>query len=505
MIQVDMFEVGLGSALLLQFETATGPVRVLADAGVDRDYAHDHAKVPIVRAMTDFATSKRIDLMIGTHYDADHLKGLVPVIEDNSIAIGEAWLPPVANDVRLRVGDKPRDQDLLALQFADAAQRETVLLEYLRAQAATIQTARRLREEGRDSGFSHMREALFSAPRRTERVDMPDEELLNFDGFFEQVQRSAETRSGEPSGHVDIDLDTVDRDDPEEMYDRFYQARYYFDTRPEAVGLVLELIEKSAAKHAITAKWLDAVVTALKKRQIPIRCAITEDGQPRRFIWNAKDRRFEPNAQSPSDGPVLTLLGPSKSLVAKQWDKLPVGDYFARVAFALGKPEPITESNQLSYVALFEQNDQRLLVCGDAGFVDFKPAGRGTAFYPKLLANLTPLHVVQVAHHGGYNKFFYFALIEAGYDKQIEPSYLLLSHAEDDATRPNEQFGRFIEMIRTPGRELSVLFTAQPLEPHVRDFKVLAAPVFGGAAKRGDFRLVYDSGSWRVAKHAIQL
>ena len=268
----------------------------------------------------------------------------------------------------------------------------------------------------------------------------------------------------------------------------------------------LELIVKSAATRAITAKWLAAVVKALKDRKLPIRCAIIEDGEPRRFIWNASGKRFEPNAQASSDGPVLTLLGPSKGLVAKQWDKLPVGEYLARASFGLGKPEPITESNQLSYVALFEQDAQKLLVCGDAGFVDFKPEGRNTSFHPKLLACLSSVHVVQVAHHGGYNKFFYFGLIDAGYDKQTEPSFLLLSHAEDDKTRPNEQFGRFIELVRSPRRELSILFTSQPLEPHVRDFKALVAPVVGASpATRSDLRLIHDPAGWQITKHAIQI
>jgi hypothetical protein len=203
---------------------------------------------------------------------------------------------------------------------------------------------------------------------------------------------------------------------------------------------------------------------------------------------------------------VLTLLGPSKSLVTKQWDKLPVGEYLARASFGLATPEPITESNQLSYVAVLEQDTQRLLVCGDAGFVDFKPEGRGKPFYPKLLASLAPLHVVQVAHHAGYNKFFYFGLIDAGYDKQTEPSFLLLSHAENDSTRPNEQFGRFIELVRSPQRALSLLFTSQPLEPHVRDFKALAAPVVGVRPTTcGDLQLVHDTNGWRITKHAIQV
>lgn len=36
------------------------------------------------------APATHIDLMIGTHYDADHLAGLVDIVENKMICIGEA-------------------------------------------------------------------------------------------------------------------------------------------------------------------------------------------------------------------------------------------------------------------------------------------------------------------------------------------------------------------------------------------------------------------------------
>lgn len=84
-----MFDVQLGAALLLQFEGAKGQVRVLADAG------HRKYKVAgkLTAAFADFADGdRRIDLIVGTHYDADHLAGLVDVIKDPTLDIGEIWL-----------------------------------------------------------------------------------------------------------------------------------------------------------------------------------------------------------------------------------------------------------------------------------------------------------------------------------------------------------------------------------------------------------------------------
>jgi hypothetical protein len=72
-------------------------------------------------------------LLIGTHYDADHLEGFVPIINDMSIDITEAWLPPVANDTQAHMIDDPLDErNLLPLQFA-ADKGDQVVKEYFRS------------------------------------------------------------------------------------------------------------------------------------------------------------------------------------------------------------------------------------------------------------------------------------------------------------------------------------------------------------------------------------
>src|SRR5947209_20430335 len=84
MIQVDMFEVQLGAALLLQFQTDRGrTIRVLADGGERRRFATGEVKQKLLAAVDSFGGGRRqLDLLIGTHYDADHLDGLVPIIDD---------------------------------------------------------------------------------------------------------------------------------------------------------------------------------------------------------------------------------------------------------------------------------------------------------------------------------------------------------------------------------------------------------------------------------------
>jgi beta-lactamase superfamily II metal-dependent hydrolase len=151
-VQVDMYAVELGAALLLQFETPGGVVRVLADAGRKRHKVSER----IDDSIRAFGGDKlRIDLMVGTHYDADHLDGLVAIIENPDIEIGEAWLPPVANDTEfVTAGGAVRDASLLALQFAGDNGRD-VLRRYLNAKATMCsQPAGRARTPGR-SGSRH--------------------------------------------------------------------------------------------------------------------------------------------------------------------------------------------------------------------------------------------------------------------------------------------------------------------------------------------------------------
>lgn len=111
-----MYAVELGAAMLLQFETQDRIVRILADAG-RKSHRRNERLGNSIKAFGGYKL--RIDLIVGTHYDADHLDGLVDVIENPDIEIGEAWLPPGANDTEFTLAGSPlRDESLLASQLA---------------------------------------------------------------------------------------------------------------------------------------------------------------------------------------------------------------------------------------------------------------------------------------------------------------------------------------------------------------------------------------------------
>jgi hypothetical protein len=443
----------------------------------------------------------RIDLLVGTHYDADHLDGLMPIAD--TVAITQAWLPPVANDVEPHgVDEALRDGHLLANQFySEGGQR--ILARYLDAKAQICQLLRPASGE-------------FVEQRRVTSADT--DELPRLRRMFEQWRDEAvgELQFGgesEPYSHADEnDFDPPTLRDLLKYVDSPIWKRRDLNelaagplrgVRPRSVASRnLAGLRKSAASDAINAISLARLTKRLRARGIPMCCRMIPDGALQRFVWRAASGPFEAARHVPGEGPSLLLLGPSESLVRKHWNRLPVGVY-AEVAFHSAiELRKITPSNQLSYVLRFSAEEQRISVSGDAGLVDFKDQGR-RPYYEEMLESLLPLHVVQVAHHAGYNAHFCRVLQAVEYPGTAARSFLLVSHATRDRHRPSREFRDFVADVRRDPENVSVLFTTQPMEESVRDFESLVHPRVGPPAEEGDVRLEFGNGEWRVTKHAI--
>lgn len=529
-IQIDMFDVQLGSALLLQFRLESGVVSVLADAGVKASgYAPDHVHRKLLQLFAkENDKSPRVDLMIGTHYDADHLDGLVPILEDLAIEVGQLWLPPVVNDAAGYAVDSALDDyQFLATQFADEDHLE-ILQQYIDAKIDEVreideicgeidwEAARRPQqhddlddqrtERERDiSKFGHERATTIHG-LRTRLAD-----LVAYLGD-EEPHGAAPVDAHETEGRADRFRDFF-RDGPflelrrADRSSRIAMARHYLTNAPaarDARQKTLLHIQKAAVKDAINAASLHNVVRAAKARSLTAETQIIRDGTPRRFVWKATEQKFVGTRQDQSADLVLTLLGPSQSLVAKHRHRLPRGTYLARSLAYSGEIKSITPSNQLSYVARIEHRQQGILISGDAGFVDFKQ-GR-SSYFPALLKSLMPLHVVQVAHHGGNNAHFYRVLEDAGMAEQKDYSYFLLSHATADRYRPSMEFRRFIEGLRKEDDDFRLLFTAKPRRDKIAGIEgVVEPPTISPDRDRGDVRLVYGNGGWTVVDHAISV
>jgi beta-lactamase superfamily II metal-dependent hydrolase len=514
-IQIDMFEVQLGAAILLQFMAEDGVVRVLADAGIKASgYELERVRDRLLPIL-DASGGRRIDLVIGTHYDKDHLNGLVSVINDKSITIGEAWMPPIANDTEPHALDAMlSDADLLPHQFYSESG-EQHLISYLAAKRADCEMLLVL------EGQRELRQDLRTwRPARLNRYRSRDNSVEFFRNQLNQLIPEGDCHHGtdqeiEPDPEVDavISKGRIDWSPETPWYYRSWlnldhqleiakRIRKYRPELADAQARSLANIRKGAAKDAINATALHAVMQALRARKIPVRCEIIADGTPRRYAWRKRERRFVAGAL-PSDGPELKLLGPSRALVRKHWNRLPVEDASNVALLFLSEIKSITPSNQLSYIARIGFAGQGILISGDAGCVDFKSA-RGK-YYPELLKAMPPLHVVQVAHHGGNNAHFYRVLTAAKFPEQSDRSLLLLSHATNDQSRPSPEFREFLLSTLKQDDHVQLLFTSRPARDKVADYLAAIHPVVGTPGAVGDVRIAFDGRRWRVRAHAVRL
>lgn len=153
----------------------------------------------------------------------------------------------------------------------------------------------------------------------------------------------------------------------------------------------------------------------------------------------------------------------------------------------------------------------RRRLTGDTGFVDFAPLDapiHSPEFYPAMIKALrVALPVVQVAHHGGHNKFFYHALNKADYPIGDKESFLLLSHEVHGKSRPSRVFSQFMTQLGRKASHVQVLFTSQPLHSAISNYikRIGPAAPRGSSADRGDIRLVFAENRWKIQKHSIKV
>ena len=535
-----MYAVGLGAAILSQFRLDDGKVvSVLADGGMGKGGypiggVHDRLDESF-QSFAGRAGRLRIDLMIGTHYDEDHLKGLIPIAADDGIEIGDVWLPPVKDETDEIPGHVSETDDYLALRFYDD-EGEQRLRNYLDSKRKFIEEVQRqeervedrLREAGENVNDLPGYRPRNSDERRYLMARLRDFRPEGTDGYveyFRNQEKSAAEALGNELAHGSAEFDSsvndlrdlaiaLRRHTSSADFSRYLEGPRFLEQDSQALRFVpaaLASIRESAAANAITASHLHKLVQALKSRQKPVRpqCHYISAGSPVRFVWTTSKRRFIPRSQGGDPALVINLLGPSDALVEKHRARLPVGSYLMAMSRG-GDPirlESITANNQLSYILTVRSNDQGILISGDSGCYGFKD--RYGEYWAPLLEGLHRLHVVQVAHHAGRNYDFYNCLREAGFAARKDAAYLLLSHEVHDHTRPSDAFAQFVAQVRREDDDPCLLFTSEPNSVRVRDFDELICPVVpaGTAAQKGDVRLSWtDQGGrpgWTLEKHAV--
>ena len=574
-IQVDMYPVGLGSAMLLQFTDKYGKrVRILADGGVGRGKDPKRVRDALLgEFLLEGGQQVRLDLVVGTHYDEDHLSGLVPIIEDERFQIGEIWLPPIINDI----GDMHKEpiqienSVMLAHQFNDEKLGSERLSRYLQAKTEIIAEVVGFleRNEATETGKSQLFAELRTLSERLKNTILespipevwqrPISEFRDIEQCagrcFHLMLSAGHTILGNAYadkrenyifeeeievGHADQYWEyppwNWDESDIMDRKGKYIISKLKFAPfngvdairaflcaaeRPawkrhsggalHVTSALLEIL-KGQARDAINAKTLSDVVGALRARnkisktRVELHCHVISAGKPLRLGWDMIGRRFVASDEVCKDNPSLKVMAPSDGLIQKHYTRLPVGRLGLMAALFEYDLKWVTPSNQLSYVVRAEYKGQGILVSGDTGMVDFVRRSRRPRKYEEaLLKELMPLHVVQVAHHGGRNWYFYEVLMKAGYSGSQERSYLLLSHAVNDHHRPSGVFAEFMLDLRKGTCNATVLFTSRPKSDRVCAFGSMVERPVGPSRDEGPIRVSFKQGRWSVDQHWVRV
>jgi beta-lactamase superfamily II metal-dependent hydrolase len=88
MLQVELLPAGHGDGILVEYGPPASPYRILVDAGPATAYPAVRARLARVPP-----ERRRLDLLVVTHVDADHVEGVVMLLNDADLAVevGELW------------------------------------------------------------------------------------------------------------------------------------------------------------------------------------------------------------------------------------------------------------------------------------------------------------------------------------------------------------------------------------------------------------------------------
>lgn len=521
-VDVTMYDVGLGSALLITFRSDRDQVHVLADGG--NASAGTGVEDKLFRRLKPPGFGRpRIDLVIGTHYDADHLDGITIILKKRRIDIGQLWLPPVADDESgAEFGRLAGDENLLANRFRGeggdrAYQQYVAAKDRRRMTLRAIDTALERLSRGADGLEDRSEDALNIADGDPVSAERPVDEWRSrfqteVDHAYsivgrrgcEHVPDADVVREGTRFGSVLARLaDAVERGRAllrHDLGDWIFSRVDWPAGATRAARAELAHMRIANAKDGINASALKSLVDALPNPcDILVECHGCSDRAPRAFAWTG--RLFAPGR---SGEVTATILSPTDRLIADRRDRIPKGVVAFR-AKRWGHLEGLSDSNQLSYIIRFDAGGQGILVTGDSGFDGFAVGSDSAATYETALTDkLKGVSVIQAPHHGGISRHFYRAIESAGFAEETQKTYLLLSHEADSHHRPSMALADY--MSRLPSkRPLELLFTNQPKPERVRGYrKRFASDVNQTGGQDGDVRLQFDGQEWTVVRHTIR-
>lgn len=110
MLSVEMMPAGRGDAVLVEYgpsNTATN--RLLIDGGPVNSGLYDGIRARLAQIPVDEHGCRRLDLLIVTHIDTDHVEGVIRLLQDDELALrfDDIWFNGWEHVSQIQDGDRP--------------------------------------------------------------------------------------------------------------------------------------------------------------------------------------------------------------------------------------------------------------------------------------------------------------------------------------------------------------------------------------------------------------
>lgn len=412
-----------------------------ADAGVDIvDHLFEHGGLP------DEAENRRIDLLIATHRDEDHLEGLVKVVESGKFDIRCVWAPIILTPTfdplfRSRTLAQFSTFTEAAMRYPDGAL-DAALDDMESALTRRLHDGIKARITEKERVLDHvmplMRNRSAALPENDGRYDIPGLDnrplLAGLVSLGTQIERNtdvatlADLRLRSYRGRLDDDLGEANA-----------FPEHFLGSRSGPLDYVA-LLSRATVRAVSWVTRGTRFIQACKKASIPLHMPMVADRQV------SKGRL--PGAPS-FDGVEMRLLSPTEGLVAEYASDLALPEGAELLMRAL---RPVTPANKPSYVFTLKVGDAVALFTGDSGFTDFveSPGSKDHGYREDRIKLAAEASWVKVPHHAG--SFEYFdRCFEHAAELGILKTGIFVSCLGPDGKKhatPNKDFETFAQNLR---------------------------------------------------------
>lgn len=428
---VSFVNVGQGDCVVARI----GDYTMLVDGG---HASRAKARVGDIRALVGDC----IDLLIGTHYDGDHLAGLAYLVKELSdeVEIRHAFIPPLLHPAAATVRTIRGLADELTHNELDLG----ATLRVLDEQVADLAEAVAGVPTAPPSGLLH-EAAQFPA-------DRPEMELARSVPSLEALDEAVEELSKAELNNLAAICEAaavITREARQQAVDPVeWWAALLHSSTDGYTGAAA-----GTAANAVSCVAMNKLIEALSDAGVPFSIPVA----PGKAEWIGEDAWQ------------FAQLAPTEALINERRESLPIGTFY----LAMGLPSKHKVSNQLSYIWAVRRKpvmssedhwDTGVLLTGDSLF-DYLPTNAD------LLVQTCSL--IKIPHHGGsWGSFGAFYKTD-GWGAVCHQVVLHTTIKECSKAHPSSNYTRLIEALRAAGGpQIIQTFANAPAEPAVAGCKL---------------------------------